>query len=360
MGKQEEIKRLEEELRTTKYNKATQHHIGRVKARIAQLRSEASKSGGGSSEGYAVRKTGDATVALVGFPSVGKSTLLNKLTNAKSKVGAYDFTTLDVIPGLLEYNDSDIQILDIPGIIKGAAEGRGGGKEILSVLRAADLIIILLDANETEKLDVIMEELYDIGIRLNKQKPRVKITKKSRGGLDISTTTDIPIGNDTIKAILKEYKIINANILIHDPIDEDQLIDVLEANRMYTPGIIVVNKVDTVAEEKISKIDKKIDPDLFISADKEKNLDSLKQMIFDKLKLIRVFCKQPGKDADMDEALILRKGNSLKNVCEKLHNSFVERFRYARVWGSAKYPGLKIRSLDHQVEDKDIIELHLD
>src|SRR3989338_7279529 len=119
---QEKIKELEEELKNTKYNKRTQHHIGLVKAKLAKLKEKqesrvrVQKKG----EGYSVRKSGDATVTILGFPSVGKSTMLNALTHAKSATGDYDFTILDVIPGLLEYNHARIQILDVPGIIKGA------------------------------------------------------------------------------------------------------------------------------------------------------------------------------------------------------------------------------------------------
>lgn len=76
-------------------------------------------------------KSGDARVALIGFPSVGKSTLLNKLTNTHSEACAYEFTTLTCIPGKIEYNGANIQLLDLPGIIEGAAQGKGRGRQVM-------------------------------------------------------------------------------------------------------------------------------------------------------------------------------------------------------------------------------------
>lgn len=89
----------------------------------SQLIDSEKKGGGGAGDGFEARKAGDARVALIGFPSVGKSTLLNKITGTQSETGAYEFTTLTCIPGVIEYNGSRIQLLDLPGIIEGAAEG---------------------------------------------------------------------------------------------------------------------------------------------------------------------------------------------------------------------------------------------
>src|SRR5660398_259645 len=127
MAIEEEIKAIEEEISKTKYNKATEGHIGRLKSKVAHMRDEvikraASKTGG---DGFSVKKSGDASVVLVGFPSVGKSTHWNRLTGTELTMAAYEFTTLDVVPWSTEYKGAMIQVLDLPGLVRGAAAGRG-------------------------------------------------------------------------------------------------------------------------------------------------------------------------------------------------------------------------------------------
>ena len=159
MGIEEKIKDIEDEIQKTPYNKATSHHIGKLKAKLSKLKEESIQrsSSGTKGQGFHVKKSGDATVVLVGFPSVGKSTLLNELTNAESKVGAYQFTTLDIVPGVMEYKNAKIQVFDIPGIITGASTGKGRGREILSVARTAELIVVVLDVLNPQHLDVILK-----------------------------------------------------------------------------------------------------------------------------------------------------------------------------------------------------------
>ena len=171
---EEQIQELEAELTKTPYNKATSKHIGRIKAKIARLRDEAvnralKSSGGG--EGFTVKKSGDATAVLVGFPSTGKSTLLNKLTGTSSAVAAYEFTTLTVVPGALEHKGAKIQLLDMPGLIAGAAMGKGRGKEVIGVVRGGATQDDLIDAVQgnrvyipafiaVNKVDLVDKERY--------------------------------------------------------------------------------------------------------------------------------------------------------------------------------------------------------
>lgn len=356
------IQELEHELSKMQYNKRTQHHYGLVRAKIASLRKkeESRVSKGPKTTGYSVRKSGDATVILVGFPSAGKSSLLNVLTNANSPIGAYEFTTLDVIPGLLEHKDAKIQILDVPGIVRGAASGKGRGREVLSVLQNADLALIIVDTLRPNAYNVILKEIYDSHLRLNKQKPDVRIKKKSKDGIRIGKTVSLPLLSDeTIVSVCKEMRINNAEVLIRSEIGVEDLIDVIEANKIYIPGITVLNKIDLVEDDRLEEIRKEVNPDICISAEKKIKTEEVKELIFQKLRFIRVYCKEVGKKADMGIPLILRQGSTIRTMCDKLHRDFINKFRFARVWGpSAKFPGQRLM-LSHELKDMDVVQIHL-
>lgn len=355
----EQIKLIEEELKKTIYNKATSHHIGRLKARLAKLHDEVEKKSSNTtnSDGYSVKKSGDATVTLVGFPSVGKSTLLNKLTNANSEVGSYEFTTLSVVPGIMEYKNASIQILDVPGLVKGASSGKGRGKEVITVIRNSDLILFLLDVFHEYHLDILKEELYKSGIRIDQKKPDIVIKKRDRGGIQINSTIELSLDFDTIKSVLDEYKIHNATVLIREDIKVDQLIDVISNNRSYIPSIVVINKIDLAYDNIVEKLKVKYPNSLFISANDKKNLDLLKEKIYNKLKFIRIYLKPQGKQADLNEPLIVLDGTTIKQICDHLHRDFTKKFRFAYIWGlSAKHPGQRV-GLDHKLMDKDIVTI---
>jgi small GTP-binding protein len=360
MTVEEEIRRIEEELARTKYNKATQKHIGILKSKLAKLREEQQKlSKGKAGLGYGVRKSGDATVIIVGFPSVGKSSLLNRITRADSRVGDYDFTTLEVIPGVLEHNGARIQVLDIPGVIEGVSGGKGRGREVLSVARNADLLLILVDATREAQLDVIRKELQEAGFRINQRPPDVAITKRIGGGIDVTTSDGFRLSKETIKSILMEFKVHNADVVVREDVAEEQLIDCLMRNRVYIPAVVAFNKTDLLPEGGLAFLRKRYPDALFVSAARSEGLDSLKEAIWRGLGLMRIYLKRIGREPDMREPFIMRRGSTVKDIADSIHKRvFGERVRYARIWGrTAKFPGQK-RGIETRLQDGDIVELH--
>lgn len=360
----EKIKELEDRISNTKYNKKTQHAIGLMKAQVAALKQKLSAGkgkGGTSDQGYSVKRSGDATVVLLGFPSAGKSTLLNKITGQESEVGSYAFTTLTCIPGMLDYKHAKIQILDVPGIVEGAASGSGRGKEVLQVIRNADLVLMLIDGQKPQHKRKIEKEVWEANVRINKKKPDIKITKKSKDGIGVGRTVETPeLDDETVIAILRQFRIMNADVLIRDDIHADDLIDALEKNKAYLPAITVVSKADLIHPDDKPKIDEKLNPDLYVSAHENYNIEKLKDLIFDSLEFTRIYLKEVNKPADMEVPMIMRKGDTIKDLCQKLHKDFVDKFTFARIWGpSAKFDGQKLMKKTHVLKDEDVVEIHL-
>jgi ribosome-interacting GTPase 1 len=366
MGLEEEIEQLEEEISETPYNKSTEAHIGRLKAKLAEKKEKLEKqqSGGSGGGGYAVEQHGDATVALVGFPSVGKSSLINAMTNADSEVGSYEFTTLNVNPGMLEYRGANIQLLDVPGLIEGAAGGRGGGKEILSVIRAADLVIFMLSAFEIEQYERLYQELYNVNIRVDEEPPSVTVRRKGKDGIDVNTSGDLELDHDTVKEILRERGFINADVTIRGNPSVDKLIDGVMNNRVYMPSLVAVNKVDLIEPSYVETMkanlrEHDIDPEeaIFISAVEEKGLDALKEKMWEELGLIRIYMDKPGRGVDYEEPLVIRRGDTVDDALQKLGGTLDERFRFARVSGpSAQHDDQQV-GRDHVLEDEDVLRV---
>ena len=176
---------------------------------------------------------------------MGKSTLLTQLTGTYSEAASYEFTTLTCIPGVLHYAGSKIQVLDLPGIIEGAKDGKGRGRQVIAVSKTCNTILIVLDATKPlGHLRVIEHELEGFGIRLNKEPPDIRIKRKEKGGIIVTRTAQTEIADNTITSICREYKITNADILMRGNITADDLVDVLAGNRVYVTALYIVNKID--------------------------------------------------------------------------------------------------------------------
>ncbi len=363
----DQIKEIEAEIFKTQKNKATEFHIGKLKAKVAALKATAEKQasqGGGAGLSFAVKKSGNATVGLVGLPSVGKSTILNKLTGAEtSAAAAYEFTTLTVIPGMVTHRGADIQVLDMPGIIAGAHMNKGRGREVIAAARNSDMILLTLDCTKAHQhLPIIIRELEQSAIRINRRPKDIAVYNTDRGGVDVQLTKkQTHLTAEEIAEIIKQFKVNNANVVIRDDISADDLVDHLSGNRVYIPAVALVNKVDLVTPERYKEVEAWLKqegfPAIALAASKGYGIEKAKDFIFENLHFMRVHLKPRGGEADMVEPLIVKQDTDIGQICDMLHREFRKKFRYAQVWGkSAKFPG-QILGIDHKLKDGDILTI---
>lgn len=355
----------------------SQYHLGTLKAKLAKLRNDllVEQGGGGGSgggEGFDVARLGDARVALIGFPSVGKSSLLNQLTATQSEAADYEFTTLTCIPGTMHYKGSKVQILDLPGIIEGAAHGKGRGREVIAVARNADAILIVLDAGKeglNRHREILEKELETVGIRLNQRPPNVTFTKKATGGITFSSTLTLTkLGPEPVKVatqILREYRVSNADILAREDITVDQLVDVIQGNREYKPCLYLYNKIDTVTIEEIDSL-ARMPHSLVGSVKQGFNIglpledDPLKAKMWEYLGLTRVYTKRRGAQPDLTEPVVLsaiRKGTKVSSLCANISSQMLRDFNYAMVWGTSAKHSPQRCGLSHVLDDEDVVQI---
>nr|GAT43669.1 developmentally-regulated GTP-binding protein 2 [Mycena chlorophos] len=379
MGVVEKIREIEAEMARTQKNKATEYHLGLLKAKLARYRAqllEPTSKSGPAGVGFDVQKAGDARVALIGFPSVGKSTLLSKTTHTASETAAYEFTTLTAIPGVIEYRGARIQLLDLPGIVEGASQGRGRGRQVVSTAKTADLIVMMLDATKSDEQRRLLEiELDAVGIRLNKHKPDIVFKKRTTGGISVRRRVPARVYRDsvaqftstvkltqtdekTIRTILAGYKLHNCDVMIREDITTDDFIDVLIGTRKYIPCLYVYNKVDAISLEQMNKIAHTPNT-VVISCEMDLNLDYLIERMWGELNLVKVYTKKRGAHPDLDDPICLRTGATIEDVCNGVHRSLATNFRYALVWGkSSKFnPHAQKVGLAHQVQDEDVVSI---
>lgn len=364
----EKIKNIELEMARTQKNKATSSHLGSLKAKLCQLRREllepGSGSGGGKCPGFEVQKMGDARVGMVGFPSVGKSSMLTAFTGVKSEAAAYEFTTLTCIPGVIYYNDIRIQLLDLPGIIVGASAGMGRGRQVIATAKSCDIILMVLDpTKEDTQKELLTRELENIGIRLNKRPPNVSFTKTKGAGLRFNAL--VPQTNfdrDQCASILQQYRIFNADVVLHEDITADDFIDVIDGNRKYVKCLYVYNKIDMLDLATVDALARQ-PYSVVISTHKQLNFDYLLRRMWDEMEIVRVYTKKKGAFPDFSDPLVITpqrgtKTIDVENAVTLLHKSLLDDFKSAMVWGSSCKTSPAICGLKHELQDEDVIQIN--
>ncbi|MFA4827133.1 MAG: GTPase [Candidatus Shapirobacteria bacterium] len=339
-----QISRIEKEIRDTPYHKGTEHLHGMLKAKLSKLKDQLdgpANKGGGGGVGYAIKHSGDACIVLVGLPNVGKSTLLNKLTNAESKVGNYDFTTLGVVPGMLEYKGVKIQILDLPGIVEGAAGNKGFGRKVISVIRASDMVVLMTDVQRIEWLKIVEEELYRAGIRLGQRPPKILLRRADKGAIQVVDPYD-SLEKTLVQEIAEEMGVENGTIIFGEKVDKvELLIDALSKSRKYVAVLRLITKADLAGKKRLTQVPESA---LLVSVEKEMNIEELKERLWQGLGLVRVYLKRERTEpADKKEPLIMKKGQTIDDVLKRISNQMRDDVNKACIWGKdARFPGQEV------------------
>ena len=307
---EEKLVALDEMYATIPKHKGTEKLRADIKRRISKLRDkekQESKKGKRFDE-YAIVKEGAGQIALIGPPNTGKSSIIKRLTSAEAEVAEYPFTTRTPLPGMMEYEDILIQLLDTPPLSREHIE-RG----IISLVRNADAVALVLDCSDDALLDEI-EEIQDI----------------------LSNSRTLLVGNYSVERDYPAGVVAKPTFIAANKIDSPNASANLDVLREYYSNEFVIQGISTETGE---------------------GLEELRSAMFRSLGIIRVYTKVPGKPADMDKPFILKKGSTLIDFAAVVHKDFVHRLRFARAWGKNILDGAQIGK-DHVLEDSYVIELH--
>ena len=300
----EKIVALEEMLAIMPKHKGTDHLRAELRSRIAKLTQQATKKSGAQRASMVIEKEGAAQVAVIGLPNAGKSQLVANITNASPTVAEYPFTTYAVSPGMMAFENIQIQLLDTPPLVPQFIEWW-----LPPMLRRADALLIMVDLGEAPlpQMEAVMEQLGKMRIGIGEGK------------------------------------------------DEEEVLS-------WKKVLIAGNKLDLEgARENYATLQSAHGeqmPALAISAKEGTGFEELKLKVYQVLGIIRVYTKVPGEKPDFNDPIILERGSTVEDAAAAVHKDFRAKLKYARLWGSGKHDGIMVKR-DHILQDGDVIELHM-
>lgn len=307
---EEKIAALEELLGTIPKHKGTDHLRADLRRRLSKLKemAQAQKRTGKQVSAFHVDREGAGQVVVAGPTNVGKSALVAALTHATPEVADYPYTTWMPTPGMMPVENVQVQLIDTPPL-----GGEYVEPELLALIRRADLILLVVDLQS----DPIRQ-------------------------LEETVT------------FLEEHHIV--------PLHRQERYPEQQRRLTFIPLLVVVNKNDDGRfDEDFEVLAELLGnewPLLPVSAATGRNLELLKRAVFDRLEIIRVYSKPPGKAPDFNVPFVLKKGSTVEELAGRVHKDFLERFKTARVWGSAVFDGQMV-GRDHVLQDGDVVELRI-
>ncbi len=350
---------------TEKLRAQTKHKIAVLKRDLEEKKARKAARKGGRS--FFIEKEGAAQIALIGLTGSGKSRLLNALSNADAEVAHYPYTTKYPIPGMLPFEDIQLQLLEAPALMEGASRGVAWGQPVLALARNADALALVIDLsrNAVRQYRVITQELEAVKIFLERPRGTVQIERRYAGaGLTLILAGQLVASTpEDVKRLLKDYRLDNALVKVTGSVSLDDVEDAIFESSTYKPAIILATKAETSGSsmelEDLKEVLAGRIPVLRVSAVKQIGLDEVAPTIFRILEIMRVYTKQPNVPTPASRPVILKTGSSVLDVAKTIHSQFYKNFKYARIWGpSAKYPAEHVGST-HILVDGDIVEIRI-
>lgn len=307
---------LEEMLSLIPKHKGTDRMQGELRRRISKTRTELEKKGpvGRKRISHHVEKEGAGQVALAGPPNSGKSSLIRALTTATPEVAPYEFTTRSPVPAMMEYEDVQVQLVDLPPVSDRYME-----YWVPAIIRAADAVLLVAGLSD-------------------------------EGGEPLS-------GTEETLEILERAKI----RLVGDPAAvEAEAEEVRGIAFKKTLLVCTMGECPEAADnlEILREFYGRRFPILPVSARSGQGLEELRQRVYGQLGKIRVYSKAPGKPSDMARPYIIKAGTTVVDFAAAVHKDFREGLKFARIWGSGRFEGQKVNR-DFVLSDRDVVELHL-
>ena len=305
----EKITCLEELIGTIPKHKGTDKLRADLRRKLSKLKSTAQtkKTTGKHESAFHINKEGAGQVIVIGAANVGKSSLVAALTHATPDIAGFPFSTWKPTPGMMPFEDIQIQLIDTPPLNREYVE-----PELFDLLRRSDLALIVVDLQTApiDQLSITAASLHEHRIIPKHQQARYANRQKFSG--------------------LSCFVFLNKNDDEASDENVDIFCELLEEDWPYLPGSVATGR----------------------------NLEALKQEIFERLDIIRIYSKAPGKKPDFTAPFILQQGSTVADFAGKVHQDFLKNLKSARVWGEGVYDGQPVQR-DHVLHDRDVVELHM-
>lgn len=368
----EKVQRMAEFLSLVPQHKGTLKLRGQIKKKMAVLRREMEeqkqkKTGRTSGPKFFIEKEGAAQVALLGVTNVGKSCLLSAVSKANVLVSPAAYTTREPIPAIMPFEDIGFQLVEVPSLMEGSADGRAWGLQSLALARNADGLMLMVDlsCDPVAQLKLVLNELEKARILVSQPKGRVDIDRQYMGaGLRIILFGKL-IDADTrdIETLLRSYRVEDAVVKISGEVTLDEVEDAIFESTTYRRAIVVANKLDLPgAAKSLMRLEAFLKgkiPIVSISCERKFGLDKIGPALFKVLDIIRIYTKEPGERDPSHHPFTLRRGASLAQLARSIHGEFVKNFAFARVWSERLVYSPQKAGLGFVLDDGDVVEIHI-